>query len=40
MFAAEYGHLAVIEALINRGADLETKDQVQHRLYNVDIFSA
>jgi ankyrin repeat protein len=29
MFAAEYGHLAVIEALIEKGADLETKDQVQ-----------
>ena len=28
MFAAEYGHLDVIEVLIERGADLETKDQV------------
>ena len=30
-FAAEYGHLEVIELLIDRGADLETKDQVSIR---------
>lgn len=28
MFAAEYGHLDILELLIKRGADLETKDQV------------
>lgn len=42
MFAAEYGHLAVIEALIERGADLETKDQVQllrlHWLYDIVLY--
>lgn len=32
MFAAEYGHLNVIEVLIERGADLETKDQVKYCL--------
>jgi ankyrin repeat protein len=31
MFAAEYGHLDVIEVLVERGADLETKDQVKSR---------
>ena len=37
MFAAEYGHLDVIEVLIERGADLETKDQVScySNLYNM-----
>lgn len=38
MFAAEYGHLDVIEVLVERGADLETKDQVCVRVY-VDLWA-
>ena len=33
--AAEYGHLPVVEYLVERGADLEAKDGVSHVINNV-----
>ena len=30
MYAAEYGHLSVVEHLLERGADMEARDNVRH----------